>query len=337
MANEEREIDQPCSVPEEVVYAAWETGDVDVVRAWLDDGGAADLEERIFIIHPRQDRNIAMGTLLELACQSKQPSAITEILLDAGADYDIHHLVKAISSGNVYAVLALVPRVDVSQKFASWTPLHVASAGGSIRGQMALPNQVEIVHALLEAGALVNGRTRPWGLAVINRDRPCEQTPLMMAAKQGFTSIGLVKWLLHYGAAFAAVDTAGHTAHFHANELLQNSQIWNDPSTKAFAWNQELDREIPCRAPGVVEDMLALLHGVEAAGSWKRYVREPRKDLFTFRRLVERGRAAPPDEGVLARLFPGSRARGFPDVLFWKVLSFWRSERDAWRHVLRIF
>jgi hypothetical protein len=85
-------------------------------------------------------------------------------------------------------------------------------------------------------------------------------------------------------------------------------------------------QEISRRAPGAVEDVIALLQGVEAAGSWKRYLREPRRDLLTFRRLVERGRAAPPD-GVLARLFPESG--GLPDVLFWKVLAFWRSSRDA--------
>ena len=52
---------------------------------------------------------------------------------------------------------------------------------------------------------------------------------------------------------------------------------------------------------------------------------EPRKQLLVLRRLVGR-RAAPPD-GVLERLFPESG--GLPDVLFWKVLSFWRSPRDA--------
>ena len=43
---------------------------------------------------------------------------------------------------------------------------------------------------------------------------------------------------------------------------------------------------------------------------------------------VERGRAAPPD-GVLARLFPVSQVQGLPDVLFWKVLSFWRDPDDV--------
>ena len=60
-----------------------------------------------------------------------------------------------------------------------------------------------------------------------------------------------------------------------------------------------------------------------AGGTWKRFVREPREELLILRRLVGRFRAAPPS--VLFRLFRPQ----FPDVLFWKVLEFWRSERDA--------
>ena len=318
------------NIPESVVLATWETGDVDVVRAWLDNGGAAQLEDRIFITAKHGDRNIAFGTLLTIACESDHPSPIAEMLLDAGADYDIHHLSHAINSGNIYAIRALVPRVDVVQHYGfgdTWTPLHNACTGYYMEdhSQIALPNQAEIVHTLLEAGALVNGRTRRHPIL---RDRPIGQTPLMLAAKQGFTRLGVVKWLLHYGADISAVDSLGRTALFQANELLQHSQIWTDPNRRAVAWedSQEGRQYIPCRAPGVVEDMIALLQGVEAAGSWKRYLREPRRDLLTFRRLVERGRAAPPD-GVLARLFPESG--GLPDVLFWKVLSFWRSSRDA--------
>ena len=73
----------------------------------------------------------------------------------------------------------------------------------------------------------------------------------------------------------------------------------------------------------MVEGSLAILRDFRASGKdWKRYVAEPRKQLLVLRRLVERGRAAPPD-GTLARV------QGLPDVLFWKVLAFWRSSRDA--------
>ena len=334
MAHQELDRLVESAAPDEVVLAAWETGDVDVVRAWLEDGGrwggVRNLDERVFIDtwpagqpHSIQRRTLVSGTLLTVACKSEHPSPIAEMLLDAGADCNTQHLIDAIGSGNICAVRALVPRLDMDEGYGLWSPLHFACAGGTWGNQIVLPNQVEIVHALLEAGAPVNGRTRRLGGM---SNRPYGLTPLMKAAQQGFTRLGVVKWLLHYGADIAAADTAGHTALFHANELFQYSHVWHDATRKAWFWDQAMQREIPCRTPGVVEDMLALLQGVEAAGSWKRYVREPRKQLLVLRRLVERGRAAPPD-GVLARLFPESG--GLPDVLFWKVLSFWRSSRDA--------
>ena len=81
---------------------------------------------------------------------------------------------------------------------------------------------------------------------------------------------------------------------------------------------------------------------------WKRYVAEPRKQLLVLRRLVERGRALPPRIWMrgwtsLARALigrepsdDGAKAvhdlfgrKDLPDVLFWKVLAFWRSDRDV--------
>ena len=56
------------------------------------------------------------------------------------------------------------------------------------------------------------------------------------------------------------------------------------------------------------------------AGSWKLYVRAPRAALVALRRLCEKDRARPPSE--LARLF------ALDKFIFWRVLSFWRSERE---------
>ena len=94
---------------------------------------------------------------------------------------------------------------------------------------------------------------------------------------------------------------------------------------------------------------LALLRDYRAAGgTWKRYVAETRKQLLVLRRLVERGRALPPRIWMrgwtsLARTLigrepsdDGAKAvhdlfgrKDLPDVLFWKVLAFWRSDRDV--------
>ena len=76
--------------------------------------------------------------------------------------------------------------------------------------------------------------------------------------------------------------------------------------------------------PGVVEGTLAFFRDYRTAGgTWKRYVAEPRKQLLVLRKLVERGRARPK---ALAGLFG---RKDLPDVLFWKVLAFWRSARDV--------
>ena len=80
----------------------------------------------------------------------------------------------------------------------------------------------------------------------------------------------------------------------------------------------------------MVEGNLAILRDFRAAGKdWKRYVAEPRKQLLVLRKLVEKGRARPP-RARRAMAPTGLFARGgLPDVLFWKVLAYWRSERDV--------
>ena len=67
------------------------------------------------------------------------------------------------------------------------------------------------------------------------------------------------------------------------------------------------------------------LRSVVDAGSWKLYVRAPRAALVALRRLCEKERARPPPE--LARLF------ALDKFIFWRVLSFWRSDRDLPPHI----
>ena len=70
-----------------------------------------------------------------------------------------------------------------------------------------------------------------------------------------------------------------------------------------------------------------------ASGSWKRYANEPRVQLVVLRKLAENGRAVA-TRGVATRLFAPRRrvqamgSRALPDVLFWKILEFWRTDRD---------
>ena len=83
--------------------------------------------------------------------------------------------------------------------------------------------------------------------------------------------------------------------------------------------------------PGVVEGTLAFFRDYRTAGgTWKRYVAEPRKQLLVLRRLVEKGCARPPRRSRRAEALAGLFARNdLPDVMFWKVLAFWRSDRDV--------
>ena len=114
---------------------------------------------------------------------------------------------------------------------------------------------------------------------------------------------------MKYGSDVDAVDAEGRTAEDHARAALN--------------YRTSPSENVRHRGPGVVEGTLALFRDYRAAGgTWKRYANEPRKRLLVLRKLVELGRAAPPD-GTLARV------QGLPDVLFWKVLAFWRSDRDV--------
>ena len=93
----------------------------------------------------------------------------------------------------------------------------------------------------------------------------------------------------------------------------------------------------------------ALLADVQSEGGWARYARRPSLSkncarysrLLALRALSERGRATPP-KGILARLFPNAPpperrsrrlnaiSRPLPKEVFWTILAYWRSDRDAY-------
>ena len=97
------------------------------------------------------------------------------------------------------------------------------------------------------------------------------------------------------------------------------------PTTREEACELELaDKHGGCddRLPGEVEGVIELLSDVRAAGSWKRYVNEPRRQLLSLQKLYHAKRASP-RASVLAALYE------LPPPLVWTVLKFWRSSRDA--------
>ena len=61
-----------------------------------------------------------------------------------------------------------------------------------------------------------------------------------------------------------------------------------------------------------------ILAGVNAQGSYKRYVRAPHREFLRFRSLLVRGRAK--TNGLNERI-----AR-LPNGACWKVLSYWRED-----------
>ena len=297
-------------------------GDVDAVRSWLADGGDAFVNETFL-----QGGSYSLSSPLALATRFRadEGSAMAQLLLDFGARLEIHFLINAIGSDNMETVRLLLARgVDVQGRYGSWTPLHYATLAGEL-GPWTRADQGECFRILLEAGASVHAL----------KDETLE-TALMLAAGQGFTSPDVLKILLKHGSDVDAVDAEGCTAEDHARAAL--GYPIGAPILGA-------DR----RGPGVVEGTLALLRDYRAAGgTWKRYVAEPRKQLLVLRRLVEGGRALPPRIWMrgwtsLARKLigrepsdDGAKAvhdlfgrKDLPDVLFWKVLKFWRSDRDV--------
>ena len=128
---------------------------------------------------------------------------------------------------------------------------------------------------------------------------------------------------MKYGSDVDAVNAEGGTAEDYARHAMRELPVWRLRAPPSYTSDETW------RGAGVVEGNLAILRDFRAAGKdWKRYVAEPRKQLLVLRKLVERGRARPPRWN--AKALAGLLARNdLPDVLFWKVLAFWRSDRDV--------
>ena len=175
----------------------------------------------------------------------------------------------------------------------------------------------EVATLLIEGGADLEG-----GGNVGPGVRSCSITPYMSAVARG--NLAVARTLLRAGADFDARDQADRDAETAAREWLEAK----DPATVSA------ERLRKMRA------VLAFVSSVAAAGSWKRYCREPTVKLLALRQLCLRGRAAAPCE--LARLFGGSaaasagvpgrtrskraaaaRGAALPDEVFGHVLRFW--------------
>ena len=160
---------------------------------------------------------------------------------------------------------------------------------------------VRIVELLLKHGADANAQTDDG------------ETPLMMLFR--FAHVELVRVLLRNGASLSPRNDQGQT-------VLE------------FAKSK---RELLEQFPGDWQETIDLLTAVEAAGSWKRYVREPVVQLLCLRHMCLAGRATAPP--TLVRCFGAppvpnagkartrarrvAAARPLPDEVFALILGFW--------------
>ena len=303
-------------VPEDEVALAAREGRIEVVREWLAAGGSP---------HAIKLNGEAAGTtLLANACMTCRPACapVAELLCAAGASVEEGVLGRAAGVGAVDTVRVLLRHgASAGRPLGSgdtalhravltndWSRLTDHWSIANAQGATSMGHQGTI-RLLLKHGAAVNARSTRGGV-----------TPLLMAAAMaGYVSLGVVRELLAAGADLDLVDSGGDNA-----EAIVHGKLDNDVAECGIPAFPEL-----CRRTGAVEAFQALLADVRAAGSWKRYVAAPRKHLIVLRCLCAAGRASPPP--ALARLFPGPEATEAPPLpreLAWKILEFWRTDRD---------
>ena len=286
------------------VQAAF-AGDVGAVEAWISGGGDVNQHSYWF------------GSLLSAAIVGSQ-TQMREFLLERGArcgKFDVFCLCEDILTKTNHvdiARLLIEHGADPAMGRTSdttWATSHKLAviAGFSTTQERTAIRCALLMRLLVERGAPVDAR-----LGANNNQLAVGTTPLMVAAIYS-APVVVLRELLRLGADLSATTSRGESA----LSLARRRVLDNDASS----------------SPAAKQAVLTFLNDVSAAGTFKRYVNEPRKSLLVLAKLCERGRATAPRRGALARLFPTRRSRrageGLPDVLFWKVVSFWRTSRDG--------
>jgi len=191
---------------------------------------------------------------------------------------------------------------DMNATSDDWlAPLFWSASFGAFVGEMS---------AMIDYGADVNTLDDSGG-AIDSILMHCSQYDEYCE----FPRAPLARLLIRRGADVFLTDTAGRDAEHHARLDIDKRE---DGSALA--------------------DFLA---DVKRAGSYQKYLKEPRVELVRLRTLCARGRARPPADPVLERLFGGapetpsttkstrsSRRRPLPTEVFWHVLAYWRTSRD---------
>ena len=259
---------------------------------------------------------------VELAASRAQSQAIAEYFKSGGSADDrsttgrpLLHMVLSSGTGHriergVRTVLAGGPR-NVDARWFGRTPLHVTVA--SHLGPNASGN-LRIIAMLIDAGADVDAQ-----------DERARQTPLMLAARSS-RKYDSMRFLLSRGARLDLRDNTGaDVAAIMAADGRPNGRAFrayfDQESTDSF--QRWLDSDY-AKAKKLVAD-------VRAAGTWARYLHEPRVRLDVLRILLARGRALPPVRMRTRRrsgkdLVPCLFTE-LPADVFRHAIGFWRSDR----------
>ena len=281
-------------LPAEIVTAA-ETADLDAVRAWLDgkpDGGRACINE--------YDE---YGCTLLIACSLSdnhpdQRVALARLLLERGADVNR-------CSADVH-----------NDHMGRISPLHCASSG-------VIPNR-DMLDLLLAAGGSVKARTSGGGSGYIETPlgrllRTVRSMNYVYGPGGDFPS--MVAALLRAGSELddICVRAVSGASYMSAENLLQQSMNFAN--------------SIPGANPSLIAvanekcvEVLRMITGVRAAGSWKAYIRRPLKDVCALRGLVTRGYLAPPGGGSKYERAISFLVKQGDNGVVWKVLSYWRAD-----------
>ena len=174
------------------------------------------------------------------------------------------------------------------------TPLYFAAGQHS-------PHALRLLTSLLHAGANPNLKVD-------------EATPLaavidaLLAVPDSSWSLPVVASLLRYGAS---LDNCEST--LSAEDLIAREE-------RGWPWLATQSQGARC-----FQAAKTLIHGVRAAGSWKKYCRRrgPHRDILRLRSFVVRGRATTSDKWLAGMV------RLKENGLVWKVLSFWRDADDV--------
>ena len=128
-----------------------------------------------------------------------------------------------------------------------------------------------------------------------------------------------------------------------ARLLRAGASLDNSEGQSADEWLADEERRWPDLVDGHFKAAKALIHGVRAAGSWKKYCRArcPHREILALRGLAMRGYITPYQRrrtrGAEYKIAIAFVARLGDNGIVWNILSFWRDPDDVEEFVVQDF